>query len=418
MKRLVKPSAINGKIKAPCSKSMIVRALACAALARGKSVVGNFSNSEDAAYAIACTGALGADIQIDNDKIIVDGRKSTPSEYFNCGESALAMRIFTSIAATFDFNITINGIGSLKRRNTSGLIQTLIDSGVEIRDEKSFVPFNIKGPFRTNRVFIDCSQSSQYLTGLLIALPSLFRNLTIAANNLNGNSYPEITLSILSKFGINYHVERNLYILRNNFGYKPANIDLEGDFTGSAYLAFAAALGGKIQIDNLHADSTQSDSGIVDFLQKIGAKTHYSGNLLEIKSNNIKQFDFDATDNPDTVPGICVLATQSGGTCRIKVNNRLRNKESDRVKALLEEFSSVGMKIDFEDNKFVVQSGKIAGGEIDARNDHRIAMAGALLGLVSDNGVAIKGSECVNKSYPGFWNDLKHCGADVNELDR
>jgi len=416
MERYVEPSAINGNIKAPSSKSMTQRAIAAALLADGQSIIHNPSYCDDSLAAMSIAVGLGARVEPQVNELKINGSAVLKEPKLNCGESGLAIRMFSPIAALYPVEITMVGANSLKKRPMFMIEEALNQLGVKCTSSGGFLPLTIQGPIIGGFCEIDGSVSSQLLTGLLMALPLAVKNSEIKVNNLKSKPYIDMTIQILKSFGITVKNKGySLFSIPGNQKYIPNNYSVEGDWSGGAFLLVAGAINGQLCVKGLRRDSMQSDMSIINALEKAGAQMIISENQIEISKSELKAFEFDATESPDLFPPLVALASYCKGISAIKGVSRLIFKESDRAKALSEEFGKMNIKIETNNDLMFVTGGQPHGARVESHDDHRIAMAIAVASLGATGRVSIKDSQCVAKSYPGFFDDLRHLGAVVHE---
>jgi len=414
MKKLVQPSEIKGSISAPASKSMMQRAIAVAALAKGRSVLNNYTPCNDSDAALEIARKLGSTVKVDGRTIYIDGGLNPVSNTLNCGEAGLGIRMFTPVASLHKGQMVLEGEGSLKVRPVSMLEEPLRQLGVEISTADGYVPITVNGPMKGGDAFVDGSLSSQMLTGMLLALPMAENNSTLNVKDLKSKPYIDMTLEIMSDFGVKAeHDNYKQFKVPGKQEYKAREYDVEGDWSGASFLAVAAALAGKAQVTNLRADSRQADIAILDALKSAGATVVLEDGNLTVEKKELKAYEFDATECPDLFPPLVSLAAHCEGVSKIKGTSRLAHKESDRASVLKEEFAKLGVKIELDGDYMLVYGGTLKGGEIYAHNDHRIAMAGAVAALIADEPILIENAECIAKSYPGFYEDIAQLGADV-----
>ena len=413
--RSIKPSRISGSVDAPASKSLMIRATAAALLAAGNSRILNPSLCADAAAALGIARALGADAVELRGEIAISGGGRARGDILDCGESGLCMRMFTPVAALQDRPFVLTGEGSLMTRPMGLMEKPLRDAGVLIHTRDGFPPLSVQGPLRGGKIEIDGSQSSQFLTGLLTALPLCPEDSEVRVENLKSRPYAALTRSLLSCFGVVVESDPGFRMFRVPGGqrYRSTTYKVEGDWSAGAFLLAAGAVAGDIKVGNLDIRSAQADRMVVEALESAGAPIEVGGGSLAIKRAALKGFDFDATDCPDLFPPLVALACHCHGRTRIAGAERLKHKESDRAEALLKEFSALGARISLDRDRLEIEGGRPLGGILDSHNDHRIAMAGAVAGLGSGAGVSVRGSGCVSKSYPGFFDDLKSLGGDI-----
>ena len=416
MERSVVPSAVSGQIKAPPSKSMTQRAIAAAMLCEGESVIVNPSYCDDSLAAMSIAVGLGARVEPDPGSMRITGCRELKEKKLNCGESGLAIRMFSPIAALYPEEITISGAGSLKKRPMFMIGDALNQLGVKCISTDGFLPLTINGPMKGGRCEIDGTISSQLLTGLLMALPVAEKDSVITVNNLKSKPYIDLTLGILKDFGITIsNSDYKMFRIGGRQKYIARNYDIESDWSGGAFLLVAGAISGNLKVSGLHNDSMQSDRTILKALESAGADIKITGNLIEISKSPLKAFSFDATEAPDLFPPLVALAAYCDGVSSIKGAERLVYKESDRANALREEFGKMGVNVEIKENTMYITGGGVKGARVSSHDDHRIAMAEAVAALGASDKVYIRDSHCIAKSYPGFFDDLRKIGATVNE---
>jgi 3-phosphoshikimate 1-carboxyvinyltransferase len=416
MERYIDPSTLKGSLKAPSSKSMTQRAIAAALLADGPSIIHNPSYCDDSLAAMSIAVGLGARIEPSPDKIIVDGTGELRETKLNCGESGLAIRMFSPIAALFPEEIIITGANSLRKRPMSMIEEALKQLGVECKTTCGFLPLSIKGPLRGGECEIDGSVSSQLLTGLLMALPMAQEDSIIKVNNLKSRPYIDLTIQLLKEFGITIQNDNySIFRIRGKQKYTPHEYTVEGDWSGAAFLLVAGAINGDLTVTGLQQSSNQSDMAILNALKDAGAKYTITDNSITISQSALKAFRFDATHAPDLFPPLAALASYCEGVTTVKGVSRLKHKESNRAEAIVQEFGKLGIKVETEDDIMRITGGKPTGGKVESHEDHRIAMAMAVTALKASGRVYIKDSQSVGKSYPGFFDDMRSLGATVHE---
>ncbi len=416
------------RISAPPSKSMMQRAIAISLLCNGTTIIENSSFSDDSIASIEIIRSLGAVVNIDEDNKRVEikssGKFANEDEdniVLNCNEAGLSLRMFSAIAALGNRNITLTGEGSLLKRPLSMIEKPLKELGVFCKTENQdgLLPIVVKGPLEGGKTEIDGSVSSQFLTGLLIALPKSNSDTILKVNSLKSKPYIDMTIGILSQFGVEINNEENRsyqnFKILGNQEYKTCNsYTVEGDWSGAAFLLVAGVLsGGNIEIDMLNSESKQADRNILKVLKLAGAEFEVKKNsiyLNKVNPKNIfKKFKFDTTECPDLFPPIVALASYCNGVSEIKGVHRLIHKESNRGIVLRNEFAKLGIIIDIvkETDSMIIHGGnKVQGAVVSSFNDHRIAMAAAVIAIRAESKIIIENAECINKSYVDFYEDL------------
>jgi len=416
MERYLEPSAIKGTIKAPASKSMTQRAIAAALLADGESMIHNPSYCDDSLAAMSIAVGLGARVEPLVNELKIIGSATLKESKLNCGESGLAIRMFSPIVALYPAEITLVGANSLKKRPMIMIEDALNQLGVKCKSSAGFLPLTIQGPIVGGRCEIDGSVSSQLLTGLLMALPLASKNSEIKVNNLKSKPYIDMTIQLLNSFGITIENSNyNLFKISGNQKYTPNTYIVEGDWSGGAFLLVAGAINGQLIIKGLRRDSKQSDMSILNALEMADAHLIIGDDQIEISKSELKAFEFNATQSPDLFPPLVALASYCKGISTIKGVSRLIYKESNRAETLKEEFGKMNINIEINDDLMFVTGGQPQSARVESHEDHRIAMAVAVASLGATGRVSIRDSQCVAKSYPGFFDDLRNLGALVHE---
>jgi len=433
MTRSVAYRDIGGALAAPASKSSMQRAVACALLASGESVLRSPSRSADCLAALGVARALGAEVLDRGDSISVRGiggekgglrPRSAPPASVSCGESGLCLRMFSPVAALFESEIELVAQGSLRRRPVSMIEAPLAALGASCSTSGGFPPVRVRGRLRGGRAAVDGRESSQLLTGLLVALPLAESDTVLEVEGLASRGYVDLTLDTMRSFGVEVEGSSDYarFSIPGRRAYRAADFTVEGDWSGAAFLLVAGVLAagsGPLVVDNLDASSSQPDRAVLEALSAAGAEVEVlpaggpgsSGSgSVSVRGRDLGAFEFDARDCPDLFPPLVALALACEGESELRGASRLRAKESDRAAALSEEFAKLGASVAVEGDLMRVRGfgrgRKIAGGRVDSRGDHRIAMAAAVASLLASAPVEIEGSECVAKSWPNFFEDM------------
>jgi 3-phosphoshikimate 1-carboxyvinyltransferase len=393
------------------------RACAAALLHNGQTIINNPGKSNDDLAALDIIQKLGASVEINNEKLIINNDNSQlVSNDINCGESGLSIRMFTPIAALNAHQIIINGTGSLLKRPMDFFDEIFPQLGISVESNKGMLPIKIKGPLQPKDITIDGSLSSQFLTGLLFAFArAATQTIIITVTNLKSKPYIDLTLQVMKQFG--YEVENNNY---ESFLIKPVkqqpsaiNYTVEGDWSGAAFLLVAAAVAGNITVKGLDVFSTQADKKILEAIQNSGCILSVSESEIAVSSPPLgaRGFHFNATDCPDLFPPLVALAAYCNGTTVIEGVSRLAHKESNRALTLQQEFAKMGVEIILQDDLMMVKGGEgLKGATVHSHHDHRIAMACGVAALKAAGETIIEEAEAVNKSYPEFYEHLKKIG--------
>ncbi|MBP8959690.1 MAG: 3-phosphoshikimate 1-carboxyvinyltransferase [Bacteroidales bacterium] len=415
MKVVTSIHEVKGKIRAPSSKSAAQRYIAGALLADGISVLKVNSMCDDSLAALSVAEALGAEVSSEEAGIIIKGGFDPVKNEINCGESGLSARMFIPIAALHNEEITITGRGSLLNRPFEMAEKPLAQLGVKIFSKSGFLPVTVKGPLSGGEVTADGSVSSQFITGLLMALPVVGKDSRLIVSNLVSKPYIDITLKILSQFGIEIINDNyTIFSIRGGQKYIPGAFTVEGDWSGASFFLVMGAIGGTVEIEGLDMESVQADRAIIDALLLAGASVETKSGKVTVSKSDLRNFEFDITNCPDIAPPLAVLASACRGKSVIRGAARLLAKESNRADTISNALNSIGAKVSCRGDMIEVEGMKsLSGGEAKSYNDHRIAMALAAASLLSVNPVIIDGIECIKKSYPGFIEDFKSVGGYV-----
>jgi len=417
MIKTIHPSDVTGTVRATPSKSLTQRAIAAALLAQGKTVINTPSFCNDSLAAMKMAEKLGASVSADDDYIEVNGSSKAPSEVIlNCGESGLALRMFSPVAALLSRTCTLTGEGSLLKRPVSMITDALTQLGMSAASERGFLPLIIKGNLKGGKIEIDGSSGSQILTGLLLALPCAATDSEINVLNLKSKPYIDLTLKLLDDFGI--YVENQGYrrfVIPGRQVYKARHYSVEGDWSGSSFLLVAGALAGEVRVSNLQPGSKQADVAVIEALKLAGAEIIIESDSVTALKKELRSFDFDATDSPDLFPPLAALASGCSGITRIKGVSRLEHKESNRSLSIAGVLAGLGISTRVSGDEMLIEGGAVTGATVSSCDDHRIAMMASVAALKGHGSVTVTGAEAVNKSYPGFFDDLSKLGVRISQ---
>jgi len=412
------PSFISGKVQVPPSKSYMQRALIAGLLTEGYTKISNPGHSNDDKNVFQSIEKFGAEISYSGNDLVVKGGLCLKQNTIHAGESGLGIRLIAPVAGLFNKEITITGEGSLLKRPMHVMEKSLNNIGAICSTKNGYLPVIVKGPMKGGEIELDGSLSSQFISGLLFALPMVKNDSILKVKNLTSKPYIDLTLDILKSHGINIenHNYKTFHI-KGNQQYKPTEHFMEGDWSNGAFLLVAGAINGKIEVNGLNPDSLQGDKRILEALEKAGTNvTFHNSSYKAEKTAHLKAFEFDANETPDLFPPLACLAANCDGTSTIKGVKRLIHKESNRATSLINEFSKMGIDIrKMNEDTLQIKGCKTEGGLFDSHNDHRIAMAGAVLALNSTNPIKITNHKAVNKSYPNFFKDMKKLNITLKE---
>ncbi len=406
----------KGTIFLPPSKSIAHRALICAALANGKSIIKNYRGSgDDIDATLGCLDSLGINFKDENNKLIIDGRKSKiKSSQLDCRESGSTLRFFIPVSMLFDLPVTLTGHTRLMERPLKEFLTALIERGAEFEFDKRTL--TVKRPIKAGKFHIPANISSQFITGLLLTLPLLDGDSEIILTTpMESKAYVDLTIDVMEHFGVRIERDKDSFLVEGNQQYRPSEYLVESDFSAAAFFLVAGALGSDVRLRGLNLNSLQGDKEILNILKDCGAEVIVDEkNEIRVITDEIKPITIDVRDIPDLVPPITSLLCFAQGESKIVGAARLRMKESDRLHALASQFNILGAEIIEERDSLIIKGvEELKGGTVDPHNDHRIAMALAIASIRSKAAVNILNPSCVNKSYPNFWNDF--CGEGKEE---
>jgi 3-phosphoshikimate 1-carboxyvinyltransferase len=414
MKKYVYPSEIKGTIHAPASKSVMQRAVAAALLSPGESMIVNPSFCDDSTAAMKVAESLGASVLKRSDHVVIRGGLNPVNNVLDCGESGLCIRMFTPIVALTGKKITLTGEGSLVKRPVASIDKSLLELGVFLGSRDGCLPIEVSGKLHGGIIEIDAGLSSQNLTGLLMALPLADGDSIVNVRNLKSREYIDLTNDVLAKFGV--EIDNHDYAefrIKGNQHFNPCMVDIEGDWSGAAFLLCAGAIAGGVTVTGMNRNSFQPDRAVVAALKSCGAQIDERDCIIDVRAGTLSGFEFDATDCPDLFPPLAALALHCKGRSVITGAKRLKHKESDRGGAIVSDFRKMGGNVFLENNVMIIEGSELSGAVVDSHGDHRIAMACTIAALKVKGEVQIERAECVNKSYNKFYDDMIKLGAVI-----
>jgi len=408
---------LNATVKVPGSKSYTQRALIIGALAKGKSFLRNALLSEDTECLIEALGSLGSEILNKDDDIIINGTSgniTNPGRQVYLGNNGTAMRFLTGLVSLGKGVFTLAGDPRLCERPIKPLLDALKILGVDARSKNGRnsppVVVHAKG-LRGGRVTLADIDSSQYVSSLLICAPFAEKDTVIELQgHIPSLPYIDMTMEVMKEFGVEVISKPpNRYSVKSAQRYEGRRYRIEGDVSSASYFFLAAALcRGRVRVHNINPRTLQGDIGLLPIMERLGCTVIREDNWVEVVGGELTPGEhiFDLGDMPDMVPTLSILAAVRRGRTVIKNVSHLRIKESNRLEALVTELRKTGVRTEERDDGLVIDGNRPRGAEIETYDDHRIAMSFAILGLVIP-GIKIRDGNCVNKSFPGFWEELK-----------
>ncbi len=408
----IEPKMLCGTVAVPPSKSMAHRALIAAALSGSICKVRNVAFSEDISATLACLKAMGASFRISrvrNEVCFAPPKDRKPPEDFHlpCGESGSTLRFLMPLALVLGNKATLTGKGRLMQRPQKPYMDLFTQKGIRWSSFENEI--HLQGELKPGLYRIPGNVSSQFISGLLFALPLLHGDSEIRVTTLmESKGYVDLTLSVLKQFGITVQNENNRrFIIYGNQKYRPVDYTVEGDYSQAAFFLAAGALGCDVSCTGLNPESLQGDRKILEIIRETGAEVIETedGTVSAKYRPGMHGIDIDAREIPDLVPILAVLCSLCKGRSRILNAGRLRMKESDRLAAISRELNQLGAVVREETDSLVIDGKQVLGGStVSAWGDHRIAMALAIAACRCEGEVSISGAiEAVKKSYPDFW---------------
>ena len=387
----VEPGLLQGSIVPPPSKSDAHRALICANLAGSPDSVKGIIEpvSDDIETTRGCMSAL-----LGNESVI------------DCRESGTTLRLMLPLAASLGKQVEFTGCGRLPQRPLREYLSIFAGHGAELEFTSGYsLPVRVHGLLHAGRFLVPGNISSQYISGLLLALPLLEGDSEIFMTSpLESAPYVDMTISTMQKFGVKCNREAGGFSVPGGQNYKSCSYEVEADYSQAAFWLTAAFAGSNLDVEGLANDSVQGDRAIID--------------LLSDFSQGRKEYVIDVSQIPDLVPILAVAAALTPAKTRLTNASRLRLKESDRLKSTRTSLNLIGADIREEnDGLFIIGGKNLNGGRADAFGDHRIAMALAIAALSTTEGVIITGAHAVTKSYPDFFDQLRRLGGNCHEFD-
>jgi len=418
-------SQLQGSVHAPPSKSHTHRALIAASLSTESSKIMNPSLSEDATATIGAITAYGAKVAFQEGSLTVVGldHVETPADVVNCGESASTARFVTPILAHAEGISIVTGGPSLRERPMQPLLDAMKQLGVTCYSARNngHVPLVLFGrTYKGGKAKIAGDVSSQFISGLLFSAPLGSHPTLIEVNtSLESKPYARMTLEVLRRHGIEVEANADLTRFTVNGTQTACAHDhvIEGDYSLAAFMFAAAAVtGSEIQVSGLKTSgSIQGDSEALSILGDMGINIQTERESVQVQPRQLRATEIDATDHPDLVPPLAVIACHAQGTTKITNAERLRVKESNRLTALSSELGKMGAKVrETEDGLEITGVPFLKGAKVDSHGDHRVAMACAVAALAAKGTTTLDGAPCVAKSYPRFFEDLKSLGGDIS----
>ena len=425
----ITPKLLTGSLEIPPSKSVSHRAIISAGLAKGESVISNVLMSEDMIATCDAMTALGASIAYQETQngcftLTISGCDplAMKTDTIQCNESGSTLRFIIPIVLLQPKRVVITGKGRLVSRPMKPYYEIFAEKAIQYEhlQKDQDLPLAVEGALTPGSYQIDGGVSSQFITGLLFALPLLSGDSVIElTSKLESKPYIDITLDVLKQFGIEIVNDNDQrFVIKGNQAYTPSNYRVEGDFSQGAFWLVAGTIGEMMDCQDLNVASQQGDKVIVDILKEMGGDISVDDDKLIVRKAETSGTIIDVSQCPDLVPILGVVGSLSKGTTTIINGERLRFKESDRLMATADVLNKLGGNVEETADGLVIHGvSGFTGGRVESHNDHRIAMAVAIASMRATGKIILDGAEAVNKSYPHFWEDFTAMGGEWIGLD-
>ena len=417
MKIRITPNKLKGDVIIPPSKSLSHRAIIAAGLAEGKSIISNVMYSKDIKATIEAMRAIGAKItEYDNYLEIIGSKVRRASNVIDANESGSTIRFMIPIALLVPNKITFTGKNNLCKRPLDSFFNIFDKQGIKYERKEDYLPLDVEGALAPGDYEIRGDISSQFITGLLYALPLLNGDSRIiVTTKMESKGYIDLTIDILKLYGIEIINENyEVFYIKGNQKYMPHDYMVEGDFSQAAFFLVADMLGADINLKAMNLNSHQGDMKILKDVEDFGGIIEYDNDILRVKANKISNAIIDFSQSPDLGPILTVLASLAKGTSKFINAGRLRIKECDRITCMKEELEKLGGEVDeLPDGMIIYGVDKLHGGIVNSHNDHRVVMALAIATLRMDGDLVIENYEAITKSFPHFFEVFVSLGGKV-----
>jgi 3-phosphoshikimate 1-carboxyvinyltransferase len=406
-------------VRAPGSKAYTHRALIGSLLTRGETNIHGALVCDDTCNTLDAVEELGGRVREGRNEITIrgSGALSSPGTPIDCGESGATLRFLAAVSCACSDRIVLMARSGLAERPIKPLLDALekLGASIQLQQAPDHLRLGLQGPLKGGGTSINGDISSQFITGLLMAAPLARRDVELTiGGRIESRPYVDLTLAILKQHGIKVEEEKGTFYVPAPQTYQPTVHSVPSDFSSTAFLIAAGGTAGdKISLTGFEGSyQLEPDSAILGLLPKMGVKIERTSNELTVSKSQIQAFEFDASNYPDLVPVLEVLAAQAQGQTKITGVKRLRYKESDRLATIPEELTKMGAKIRVGDDLVVIDGvDRLNGGRLSSHRDHRVAMACATAALAATGESVIDDAGVVSKSYPAFFTDMEKLGA-------
>lgn len=416
----ITPHQLSGIVEIPPSKSMAHRAIICASLASKISRIDHIEYSQDILATIHAMEALGTKIEKHEDYVIIDGSTTYTNQeiLIDCKESGSTLRFMIPISIVCPAKVKFIGEGNLGKRPLNVFYDIFDRQEIDYHYHQGVLDLSIEGKLKADVFYIPGNISSQFISGLLFALPLLKKDSKIILTSpLESKGYIDLTLQMLEYYGI--HIENHDYQsfdIQGGQTYQSKDYYVEADYSQAAFYLVAGALNNDVVLKGLNLNSLQADKEVLEILTRMNASIIQTDEGLSIKASTLQATDIDGSQCPDVIPILSLACVFANGTSTIYNASRLRIKECDRLKAICQELNRLGANIiEKEDGLVITGLTSLHGSSVFSWNDHRIAMTLAIASTKLKEALIIDNKDCVKKSYPSFWQDFVKLGGMIDE---
>lgn len=415
MTLVVHPGRVQGRVVAPPSKSYTHRALLLGLLAEGETRVLDALASEDPRATLEAVEALGARVRREGDAILIQsgGRVRAPGRPLDCLNSGTTLRLASAIACLADAPVALTGDASLRKRPMEPLAEALRALGAAAATTAGKAPITVRGPLRGGTARLPGDVSSQFVSALLLAGARTPEGIVVEIDGeLKSRPYVDITIEMMEDFGARADARGGGFAVEGGQRYQAREYRVPGDYSTAAFPLVAGALAGEVRVENLPARTAQGDKAIVEYLERFGATIDARERSATARASELRGCEIDLSDTPDAFPALCALAAHARGETVLKGAAHLRFKESDRIRAMVENLRRLGVEAQERPDGAVIRGGRVRGARgLATHGDHRVLMALAVCALRAEGPLELDDHEAFAVSYPAFLDDFRRLGA-------
>lgn len=418
----ITPTKLKGIVQVPPSKSLAHRAIICASLAKGVSRIDNIEYSKDIQATIKAMKSLGTKIEEFENYLIIDGTTTFTKQNseIDCEESGSTLRFMVPISIVEENKVHFVGRGNLGKRPLDTFYEIFERQNIGYMYKKDVLDLYVIGKLKPDHYIIPGNISSQFITGLLFALPLLKGDSIIEiTSTLESKGYIDLTLQMLSQYGIKIiNNDYKSFVVMGNQEYQAHDYRVEADFSQAAFYLVAGAIGNDVVLTDLNLNSLQGDKATLSILEAMGAKINVVSDGIKVTGENLSATQVDASQCPDVIPVVSVALALAQGKSEVINAKRLRIKECDRIIATSSQLNELGGSVvELSDSMTIRGVSEFVGGNCSSFADHRIAMMLAIAATRCNQSVIIDNMECVEKSYPSFWEDYQSLGGIIDVIN-